>query len=290
MADAAPTNAPPPRPIIIRRVKKVVGGGHHGGAWKVAYADFVTAMMAFFLLLWLISNPDKERLKGLAEFFSPAPPRPASATGATTGPTTTSLAGGHTMRQASDARDGGGQPALLATSPGVARGGRAEVPDGPLRVSAEELKLALDAMPDAERPATSLEQVGDTIRISITDNDRLAMFRSGQAELAPWGRTILTRAAAPLSRAAVLVALEGHSDGDGRASEANLALSAQRAQAARRYLAAAGVAAARLGGVSGMADLQPIYPDQPGRAENRRIVLVLSSPGAALPDDADFAF
>ena len=59
------------RPIIVKKVKKVAGG-HHGGAWKVAYADFVTAMMAFFMLLWLIANPDKQRLKGLAAYFSPA--------------------------------------------------------------------------------------------------------------------------------------------------------------------------------------------------------------------------
>jgi chemotaxis protein MotB len=59
----------------------VVGGGHHGGAWKVAYADFVTAMMAFFMLLWLISNPDKEKLKGLAEYFTPGPPSAPQATG-----------------------------------------------------------------------------------------------------------------------------------------------------------------------------------------------------------------
>jgi len=57
--------------IIIKKVKKVTGG-HHGGAWKVAYADFVTAMMAFFMLLWLISNPDKIKLKALAEYFSPS--------------------------------------------------------------------------------------------------------------------------------------------------------------------------------------------------------------------------
>ena len=64
--------APDVRPIVIRRVKKVVGGGHHGGAWKVAYADFVTSMMAFFMLLWLLANPDKDRLKGLAQYFSPS--------------------------------------------------------------------------------------------------------------------------------------------------------------------------------------------------------------------------
>ncbi|MEN9933285.1 MAG: hypothetical protein RIS17_1858, partial [Pseudomonadota bacterium] len=61
------------RPIVIRRIRKGGHGGHHGGAWKVAYADFVTAMMAFFLLLWLVSNQEDKRLKGLAEYFTPAP-------------------------------------------------------------------------------------------------------------------------------------------------------------------------------------------------------------------------
>jgi chemotaxis protein MotB len=60
------------RPVLIKKVKKVVGGGHHGGAWKVAYADFVTAMMAFFLLMWLINTTDPEQKRGIAEYFAPA--------------------------------------------------------------------------------------------------------------------------------------------------------------------------------------------------------------------------
>ena len=60
------------RPILIKKVKKVSGGGHHGGAWKVAYADFVTAMMAFFLLMWLINTTDPEQKRGIAEYFAPA--------------------------------------------------------------------------------------------------------------------------------------------------------------------------------------------------------------------------
>jgi chemotaxis protein MotB len=107
------------RPVVIRRVKKVVGGGHHGGAWKVAYADFVTAMMAFFMLLWLISNPDKEKLKGLAEYFTPGPPSAPQATGSTAGPSETQGAGGYTMRSQSDSRDGTGTPSVTAASEGA---------------------------------------------------------------------------------------------------------------------------------------------------------------------------
>src|SRR5690349_16126769 len=60
------------QPIVIKRIKKVSGGGHHGGAWKVAYADFVTAMMAFFLLMWLINTTSPEQRRGIADYFAPA--------------------------------------------------------------------------------------------------------------------------------------------------------------------------------------------------------------------------
>src|ERR1700754_299124 len=90
------------RPIVVKRVKKITGA-HHGGAWKVAYADFVTAMMAFFMLLWLISNPDKARLKGLAEYFSPSDPSVTTTVDAPVGENPGM--GGHSRKaQASDAK------------------------------------------------------------------------------------------------------------------------------------------------------------------------------------------
>ena len=149
------------RPIVIRRVKKVVGGGHHGGAWKVAYADFVTAMMAFFMLLWLISNPDKEKLKGLAQYFTPGPLISLHATGSTSGPSNMPGMGGHTQRNQADSRAPKGSPAMTAASPGVARGGAADVPSAALRVMAQELKLALDTVPgDATGPPQCFFRTG----------------------------------------------------------------------------------------------------------------------------------
>src|ERR1700712_4592674 len=109
MALAPKTNL---RPIIIRKVKKRGHAAHHGGGWKVAYADFVTAMMAFFMLLWLISNPDKQRLKGLAEYFSPA--EPAASPTADVTPGQTPGLGGRTRRAQADDPKALGQPSFEA--------------------------------------------------------------------------------------------------------------------------------------------------------------------------------
>src|SRR3982750_2500384 len=106
------------RPIIVIRKVKKAANGHHGGAWKVAYADFVTAMMAFFMLLWLISNPDKQRLKGLAEYFSPAATamsQTSDATASASGNGSMPGAGGHGSRsQASATGTPTGQPSANA--------------------------------------------------------------------------------------------------------------------------------------------------------------------------------
>ncbi len=279
-----------PRPIVIRRVKKVVGGGHHGGAWKVAYADFVTAMMAFFLLLWLISNPDKERLKGLAEYFSPAPPSAPAATGQTSGTTSVTAAGGHTMRAQSDAREGRGEPGMLAASPGVARGGSADLANDALRLTAEELKLALDATIQDADARVRIERDGDTLRVTITDNDHQSMFKNGSAELLPWGRLVLKRVAEKLRGRNFLVQIEGHTDGDGSGSDANMALASARTRTARQTLSTDGMGLGQIRALTAYADQRPLFTGMPERTENRRLTFVLLSPTAPLPNSADFAF
>lgn len=280
------------RPIVIRRVKKVVGGGHHGGAWKVAYADFVTAMMAFFLLLWLISSPDKEQLKGLAEYFTPAPPNAPQANGATSGASESPGTGGYTQRNMSDSRRSSGVPAMNATSPGVARGGSAELPSAALRVLAQELKVALDAVPqDAMAPTSMMTDVGrDELRVSLTDTDKQSMFQGNSATLNAYGRNVLTRVANKLRDVAVNIAVEGHTDGKGGDNDGNWQLSGARALAARNALIAGGVPSDRFRQVVAMANTRPVYPDQPDRPENRRITIVLLADKAALPNDSSFAF
>lgn len=278
-------------PIVIRRVKKVVGGGHHGGAWKVAYADFVTAMMAFFMLLWLISNPDKEKLKGLAEYFTPGPPSAPQATGTTSGPSDTPGTGGYTQRNQADSRAPQGAPAITAASPGVARGGSADVPSAALRVLAQELKVALDAVPqDHTAPTSFMTDMGrDELRVSLTDTDRQSMFHGNSAALNGYGRNVLARVAAKLKDTQVNIAIEGHTDGSGGNSDANWQLSGARALAARNALIASGVAADRFSQVVAMAATRPVYPDQPNRAENRRITIVLLADRSALPATSGFS-
>ena len=277
------------RPIVIRRIKKTAHA-HHGGAWKVAYADFVTAMMAFFMLLWLISNPDKQRLKGLAEYFSPAAPTAAAgSTGIIVG--TSPGAGGRGRRAQGESPSSNGQPTAEAATAGTARGGTAHVPDASLRVLAQELKIAIDAVPDAEaRKSFRAEQSRDGLRVSLTDTQQRSLFRPGTATLNDFGREMLARVAGKLAKSGAPIAIEGHTDASGGQSEANWRLSGERALAARAALLAAGLTPDRLAETVALAATRPVYPDQPDRPENRRITLVVLGEAPSLPSDVSFRF
>ena len=278
------------RPIVIRKIKKVVGG-HHGGAWKVAYADFVTAMMAFFMLLWLISNPDKQRLKGLAEYFSPAAPSSPSAMSPGDSPGDNPGTGGRNRRGQSDDTNNG-QPAVEAATAGVARGGTANVPDASMRVLAQEMRVALDSLPqdDAAKQGIKIEQARDGLRIDLMDTANRSMFRGSSADLNDFARDLLTRVAGKLAKSGTQIAIEGHTDGQGGQSEANWRLSGERALAARTALVAAGITPDRFAEVVAMAATRPVYPDQPDRPENRRITIVALGAAPSLPTDASFKF
>ncbi|WP_298675636.1 flagellar motor protein MotB [uncultured Sphingomonas sp.] len=276
------------RPIIVRRIRRVAKASH-GGAWKVAYADFVTAMMAFFMLLWLVANPDKARLHGLAQYFS--------ATAAVVPPSTpvegvSNGAGGQSRRSAPDRSPVSGVPSANAATAGVARGGTANVADTSLRVMAAELQVALDAVPQDQRGrrAVDIQQDREGLRITLMDSDRQAMFRTGTADLNPYARAMLAKVAARLAQGGGQLAIEGHTDGSGGQSDANWALSGARALAARSALIAGGLTPDRFAEVVAMAATRPVFPDQPDRAENRRITIVIKAEPSALPSDASFKF
>lgn len=266
------------RPIIIKRVKKIAGG-HHGGAWKVAYADFVTAMMAFFMLLWLLSSPDKAKLKGLAEYFTPSPPSSASGTGPQGG-APGSGAGSRSK----------GKTSTEQAAAGPARGGTATVPDASQRVVAAELQIAIDsiAQPSDGKKNVTLAVARDGLRITLTDNDRQSMFRPGTAELNPYAKIMLGKIAEKLSHTSAQLAIEGHTDGTGGQSDANWQLSGARALAARSALIAAGMTPDRFAEIVALGASQPVYPEQPDRPENRRITVVVMGQQSALPSDASF--
>lgn len=271
------------RPIVIRRVKKVVGGGHHGGAWKVAYADFVTAMMAFFMLLWLTANPDKEKLKGLAEYFTPVDP------GASSAAPSDSTAGNSRAAQSSNPAPAG-TPAMEAATVGAARGGSANVPDASLRILAQELRLEIDSssVPVDSANTIKMEAVDGKLIVSLMDTAKRPMFRDGSGELNAYAVGLLSRIARKVVGTGATVALEGHTDASGGLSEANWKLSGDRAQAARNVMMAAGLSADRFSQVAALASTRPVYPDQPMRAENRRIAIVIQSDQSALPPDTTF--
>lgn len=273
------------RPIVIRRVKKVVGGGHHGGAWKVAYADFVTAMMAFFMLLWLTANPDKEKLKGLAEYFTPVDPGAAATTASN------STAGNSRAAQSSSPSPAG-TPAMEAATVGAARGGSANVPDASLRVLAQELRLEIDSSSKQADSADNVRmQVDDgTLIINLMDTAKRPMFRDGSGQLNAYAIGLLSRIARKVVGTGATIELEGHTDAGGGLSEANWKLSGDRAQVARNVMTAAGLSPDRFTQVAAMASTRPVYPDQPMRAENRRITIVLRADQSALPPDTTFTF
>ncbi|MBO9713475.1 MAG: OmpA family protein [Sphingomonas sp.] len=275
------------RPIVIKRVKKVAAG-HHGGAWKVAYADFVTAMMAFFMLLWLIANPDKQRLKGLAQYFSPTVQSGTGAEGTQAG---TDSGMGHSRREHADDKRTTGQPALEAATQGTSRGGTANIPDASQRVMASELQVVLDsAAPDQTSRNYDVKPARDGLRITLMDTDQQAMFKSGTAELNPYARALLAKIATKLAKSGAPLSIEGHVDSLGSNGDANWRLSGERAMAARTALIGDGLPESRFAETVALGATQPVYPDQPARPENRRITIVLKAEAPSLPTDSSFQF
>jgi chemotaxis protein MotB len=270
--------------IVIRKVKKGGAAAHHGGAWKVAYADFVTAMMAFFMLLWLLSTPDKDKLKGLAEYFTPEEPTATGTTGDAGG-------GGRSQRSQAESQDTNGKPTVEVATAGTARGGSANVPDSSMRVIAAELRVVLDSIPAKEaKDAVKLETSRDGLRINLTDTANRPMFKGATAELNDYARNMLGQIARRLVKSGARIAIEGHTDSIGGQSDLNWRLSGDRAQAARSAMIAAGLTPDRFSEVVALAGSQPIYPDQPDRAENRRITIVVLAEPPALPQDVNFQF
>ena len=271
------------QPIIVKRVKK---GGHaaHGGAWKIAYADFVTAMMAFFLLMWLLGSTSKGDLNGIASYF--------------TAPVKISLMGGDGTGNSESILPGGGRD--LSKSAGQVDGGdaqRAQKTMGAQMARAELARkdaLRLDALQAkinemvANNPALAefgsqikLEQTEDGLQIQIVDDQNRPMFDVGSAIVKPYMRDILRDIGGALVDVSNRIALSGHTDampyGSGARGYSNWELSADRANASRRELVSGGLPDVKIAKVEGLASSRPFEPDDPNAPINRRIsILVLT--------------
>lgn len=283
------------QPIIIKRIKKV-SGGHHGGAWKVAYADFVTAMMAFFLLLWLLSVSTPEQKQGIADYFTP----------------TTGL---------KDAKGIGFQGGIKASPKGKARtdltekgvvvgqvkqGPVADVPNVDVEKPVEEaestsrseepqehtegneeLKQAEADINQALREDPELKDYMNNVLVRMTqeglkidmiDDPKQPMFSPGNAVVTESGKKILDAMAIIISRTPHNITITGHTSSVSESLNpqyGNWELSADRANASRRFLGSTQMETERVVKVEGRADRDLLTPQEPSNSRNQRITILL---------------
>lgn len=308
MADkASPDNKK--RPIIVKKVKKVVGGGHHGGAWKVAYADFVTAMMAFFLLLWLLNVATQEQLNGIADYFRP-----------TLASTSQSGAGG-VMGGVSAVTDGAMRTELVNdvtdSTPSTVVDDDEQVEDNEEEdlqntkltkekfeeLKAQEEQKAFDAAKkdimaaiqnDAQLKELAknliIDMTPEGLRIQIVDQQGKSLFPLGSAKMYDETYLLMSKVAQVITKLPNKVSINGHTDsvpyGD-KADYNNWDLSADRANASRRALTASGLNPQKIANVSGKADTDHLLPKDPTNPQNRRISIILLREHKMAPDGTD---
>jgi len=272
------------QPIIVKKIKK---GGHaaHGGAWKIAYADFVTAMMAFFLLMWLLGSTTEGDRKGIQDYFN--------------NPIKVSMLGGAGSGDSSSVVKGGGKD--LSRTTGQVREGDIEAQrksynlqalkaakEQQVAAEAERLKalsarveatLAADPRLAELKAQIRLDMTPDGLRIQIVDEQNRPMFASGSAALQPYMRELLHTIGRVLAEVPNKLTLEGHTDAApfsaGAAGYSNWELSADRANASRRELVVGGLADGQVLRVQGLSASSLFDREQPLNPINRRISIIV---------------
>jgi chemotaxis protein MotB len=247
-------NPPKQAPIII--VRKVAHGkhGHHGGAWKVAYADFVTAMMAFFMVMWLVNTSPQVKSSVASYFREPGVFETTSGGGAMPGAVAGALAG-------------------TAPTPGIAAAREA------LERAADRIREALESLPAFEelKDRIEIQVTAEGLRIELLDTGDQSFFGIGSAEVRPETVGTLKIITQQLLAMPNRVAIEGHTDSRPYSAGAysNWELSSSRANAARRIMEDAGLPSTRLEALHGFGDARLRYPDAPLDARNRRVAIVV---------------
>jgi chemotaxis protein MotB len=262
--------------VVIRR-KKSAAGGHHGGSWKIAYADFITAMMSFFLVMWLISVVPREELKGIAEFFR-MPLRVALTGGPNNSAETSAIPGGghDPLRSEGDTRRANGQRTESQVQGDAERRDQTRLNDLQKR-----LNNLIESSPvlKAFRPQLLVDMTTEGLRIQIIDNQNRPMFAIGKAEVQPYMRDILRELGPVLNEIPNKISISGHTDatqyGRGERAYSNWELSADRANASRQELVAGGMTETKVARVVGLSSSVSLVKDDPYAAVNRRISLVV---------------
>ncbi len=263
------------QPIIIKKVKKGGGHGHHGGSWKVAYADFVTAMMAFFLLLWLLNVSNEEVLHGIAEYFQN--PNIVHAAG---GASTSVIKLGSHFEQAKGEGEEG--PQNLTDKPDADLTEEfLEMEMRQLQDLRDELEYEIENSPALKpfKDQLALDITEEGLRIQIVDKDKRPMFDSGSSVLKHYTRKIIKQLTPILNKVPNRVSLSGHTDARryyaNEENTTNWELSADRANASRREMVRAGMPENKITRVVGMASQVPFNEADPYDSSNRRISIIV---------------
>jgi chemotaxis protein MotB len=292
------------QPIIIKKVKKG-GGGHHGGAWKVAYADFVTAMMAFFLLMWLINTTSPEQKRGIADYFAPASVSETTSGaggilgGAALGNDGSKAAGSSDVIEelapsSQNPNDGDSKEGSKGKTPEEAAAAamaeaQAKREQAAFASAAQSLRQAMQSMPELAELSKNIiiDETPEGLRIQLVDQEGRAMFNQGSAQPNDRAKVLLRAISKTINQLPNRISIYGHTSASagGAKPESDWALSSARADASRKVLQGAGVDADRVYQVSGKAASEPLYPDDPMLPGNRRIAIVLLREAPVLPPE-----
>jgi chemotaxis protein MotB len=269
------------RPIIIKRVKKS-GEAGHGGAWKIAYADFVTAMMAFFLLMWLMGSTTKGDLQGIADYFK-TPLKVAMGGGSGSGDSSSVIAGGGkdlTRKDGQVSKSDSVQKKktynLMAAQAELER-----LESERLRGLKEKIEEAIDSRPALRQYKKQLlvDITTEGLRIQIVDEQNRPMFALAKAELQPYTKEILHEIGRLLNDVPNKISLSGHTDAtpysNGEKGYSNWELSADRANASRRELVAGGMDEQKVLRVVGLSSAVLFNTKDPYDPINRRISIIV---------------
>ncbi len=303
--DAQAPDAPagPQRELLIKKIKPPAPPPH-GGAWKVAYADFVTAMMAFFLLLWLLNASTDEQLDGITNFFEPIGELSGSSGGegvfggiSASDPGPVPKPGLSTQLSTALERTPGDKvidekvvvEELINDKPNVTDS-ESENEANQFKAAEAAIQQALDEVPELRNlhEAIKIDITQEGLRIQLIDQQNTAMFKPGGAELEDHTKTILLLVANVVERLPNKISVSGHTDSEpfrSRTGRTNWELSLDRANAGRRELEKNHIPTGRFKKVIGLADRDPLAPETPLSPRNRRLILVLLRTSAQRKDD-----
>jgi chemotaxis protein MotB len=272
------------RPIIVKKIIDGGHGGHHGGAWKVAYADFVTAMMAFFLLMWLLGATTEKQRKSIADYFAPTTALTKTESAGGNG-----LFGGSSIVSADKYPNAAGQTGTRSlTIPRDAVGGPKEASGAKKEVERRKFEQIRDvimkrmmANPNMRRLAKNMRftETEEGLRIDLVDESDFSMFGMGTDRMTPDAVQMLREVGNVIKEVPNGIKIRGHTDSftwesDPRGAN-NWRLSVERAEVTRRFLAGLRIEDERFMRIEGVADREPYNPEDGFDPRNRRMSIIL---------------